>query len=149
MNNTNPSMLASEPVAPGLTEFDLGGIRNPSAEFAGDLIVDATKWVEAIINDKDVPSTVIENPVLVAVHVMAALLDFEGGRIANALEEIAESLDFLAARSDGDDANEVPTDEERMIIYRALEGNYMTRGNPPSIKEMDDALCRFKKFAGL
>lgn len=147
MKNKATNMHASEPVAPGLTEFDLGGIRNPSAELAGDLIVDATKWVEAIINDKDVPSTVIENPVLVAIHIMAALLDFEGGRIAKALEEIAENMKHMNARPD--DVSEVPTDEEQIIIYRALEGNYMVHGVPLNAKEMDAALLRFKKLAGL
>lgn len=153
MNNKEPNAPASEPVAPGFTEFGLGGIRNCSGEFAHDLIVDATEWVEAIIENKKVNDAVTENPLLVATHAMAALLDFELGRIVPilergcaALEQIAGSLDFLAARPDG--VNEVPTDEERTIIYRALEADYMVRSNSPSIREMDAALLRFKKLAG-
>ena len=153
MNNKAPKMPASEPVAPGLTEFDLGGIRNSSGEFASEIIADAAWWVKAVIDNKNVPDTVTENPLLVAVHAMAALLDFELGRIVPilergcvALEEIAESVDFIAARPD---AGDVPTSEERMIIYRALEADYVARGNSPSINDMDEALRRFKRLTGL
>ncbi len=153
MKNKVPNIPASGPVAPGLTEFDLGGIRNGSGAFASDLIADSAWWVKAVIDNKQVPDTVTENPLLVATHAKAALLDFELGRIVPilkrgcaALEEIAESVDFLAARPDVD---EVPTEHERMVIYRALEADYMARGNSPSIEEMDAELLRFKKLSGL
>ncbi len=156
MTNAATNNPTSEPVSPSLTNFNLGGIRNDSGSLASDLIADSAWWVKAIIDNKRVPDTVIESPLLVATHAMAALLDFELGRIVPtleggcaALEQIAESLDFMAARPDADKADEVPTDEERKVIYRALEADYIARGNSPSIKDMDAALRRFKILSGL
>lgn len=43
-----------------------------------------------------------------------------------------------------------PTDREKSIIYRALEADLLFGDHrPASIEEMDAALARFKKIAGL
>lgn len=128
--------------------FESQEARASAAENASELLTDAAVCVDTLLKYDERMSTAPKQAALVAAHASLSLLDFEGGRIAKALEEIAESLDFLAARPD--DASESPTEHERIVIYRALEADYMESGHPPtSIKEMDDALCRFKKLAGL
>ena len=153
MNNKAPKIPASDSVAPDFTEFGLGGIRNPSGEFAHDLIVDSAEWIEAIKNNKNAPDTVTKNPLLVATHSMAALLDFELGRIVPifergcaALEEIAESLDFLAARPDGE---VVPTASESERMLGILKADWLRQYPEHAESEYREALRRFEILAGL
>lgn len=138
-------------------DYESADARNGSAELANQLIDGAAECVTAIIEDNDVPYTVKDNPILVAAHAMVQLLDYELGRIVQilergcvALEQIAESVDFIAARPETLD---IPTEQERMVIYRALEERYLKRskrsGQPMNIEEMDAALLRFKAIAGL
>lgn len=131
-------------------DFESQHARNNSAEAAGEILSDSAACVEALLKHDQRMSAAPKNPELVSAHARMSLLDYEGGRIANALEEIAESLDFIAARPDANEASEVPTERERELIYRALEGDFISRGDGVvSITEMDAALLRFKKIAGL
>lgn len=124
--------------------------RANAAEAASERLIEAAQCMDGLrkYDERAGAFVVPKHAKLIAAHALLSLLDFEGGRIASALENIAESLDFIAARPDGD-ASDVPTEHERMIMYRALEADYMAHGNSPSIHKMDAALLRFKKLAGL
>lgn len=104
----------------------------------------------------DVPYFVpprVDNPteaILIGFHALIAKLDSMETSQLEALRDLRESLDFLAARPDVNEASESPTEFERVVIYRALEADYMKSGHPlTSINQMDAALLRFKKLAGL
>lgn len=108
-------------------------VEDTAHQTADSLLMDAVDAIGVIIPPHvDSPAVAI----LIAAHAIIAKLD--------SIETM-----FLQALHCPDDANEVPTDEERVVIYRALEADYMARGNSPSIKEMDAALLHFKKLAGL
>ena len=140
MNNSdNNSILNSD--------MDREKARYESAMSADDLLSDSACCVAQILKNDDYANTATKNPVLVAAHMLASLLDLElGTRIATALENIAESLGSMSSRPDADD---VPTDEERSIIYKALEADYIARSTSPSGEDMDGALRRFKQLARL
>lgn len=118
--------------------------RANSAESANHLLEDSAEWVDALSRNHETLHS--NDAVLVASHALLSLLDYELGRIAAALENIAESVDFMSACTGHDDG---PTERERMIMYRALEADYVARGDATGIHEMDAALLRFKKLAGL
>jgi hypothetical protein len=131
-------------------KFEAQHERNISAETASEILSDSAVIVEELLKHDQHMSSAPKNPELVAIHALMSLLDYEGERIANALEEIAESLDFMAARPDVNEASEVPTEREREIIYRALEGDFIRRGDGVvSGAELKAALIRFTKLAGL
>jgi hypothetical protein len=147
MNNKTSNNSATE------SELEQSGARFNAAEFASDLIAESNEWIAVLLKHDERISEVSKHPELVAVHALLSLLDFEGGRIAAALEEIAESVDFIAARP-GDD--EMPTEQERVVIYCALGSQYLQQYwnsfdsiGIYEIKEIDTALRRFKKLAGL
>jgi hypothetical protein len=105
---------------------------------------------------RDDPQSALGSPVLVGVHALITSFDDKGGRIANALEEIAKSLDFIAARPDDNEASEVPTEHEREVMYQALKADYWKRvGEDGSLCVIADggmtelaALRHFKKITG-
>lgn len=115
-------------------------------EAANNLLMDAVDAIGVII-----PPHVdnVASAILIVGHALIAKLDSMEAQYIDAQRDLRESIDFLAARPDGDNAGDVLTDDERMIIYRALEADYMVHGNSPSIKEMDAALLRFKKLSRL
>ncbi len=101
---------------------------------------------------EDVPNFVpprVNNPteaILIAAHALIAKLDSMETTQLEALRDLCDSLDFIAARPDVD---EVPTEHERMVHYRALEADYLCNHTAANPEEMDAALRRFKKLAGL
>lgn len=68
-------------------------------------------------------------------------------------KRIAEALEKIAGRGATCAHAELmlkPTDREKSIIYRALKVDLLFGSHrPASIEEMDAALARFKKIAGL
>ncbi len=64
------------------------------------------------------------------------------------IDVLRSIADALQARSDERQALRL-TDRESLVVYRALEADYIQSGVPSSIQEMDAALLRFKKIAGL
>ena len=85
--------------------------------------------------------------ICLSTHALIAKLDSMETSLLDVLGDLRESVDFLAAVHD--DLGEAPTEHERMVIYRALEGDYFAHSIPENIKEMDAVLARFKKLAGL
>ena len=90
-------------------------------------------------------SAVWENPTLVAASALLLLLDFEGGRIANALEEIAESLDFIAARPNGGVA---PTEHESERMLGILKADWLKQYPEHTNEEYREAMRRFEMLVG-
>lgn len=134
MDNTTPTHKAAPLV------------EDAAALTATHLLMDAIDEVPYFVPPR------MDNPteaILIAAHALIAKLDSMETSQLEALRDLRESIDFIAARPDGDNAGDVLTDNERMIIYRALEADYIVHGDPPSIKEYDAALLRFKKLAGL
>jgi hypothetical protein len=133
---------------PNKPTFETPDARFNSGEFASQLLAESDEWIAALLKHDERISEALKRPQLVGIHALLSLLDFEGGRIAAALEEIAESVDFIAGQPEAFDA---PTEHERVVIYRALEADYLNRidATGTSTNEMDAALLRFKKLAGL
>lgn len=126
--------------------------RAGSAEAANVRLQESAEWIDVLLNNHEQlhrMHTARDFAVLITSHALQSLLDFELGRIASALEEIAESVDFIAARPECDDEKPQLTEREKEIIYQALEYECIERGELKSIEEMDAALARFKKIAGL
>lgn len=119
-------------------------VEDTAHQTANNLLMDAVDAIGVII-PPHVDSTAAA--ILIVGHALIAKLDSMEATHIDALRDLRESIDYLAARADEDEAGEVPTSEEQTIIYRALEADYMARGNSPSIKETDAALLRFKKLA--
>ena len=128
--------------------------RDSAMQSAGEYLTNSSSIVSVLL-DGHFMGTAEDNPVLVASHALLSLLDFKGERIATALENIAESLDFIAAQPDPAD---LPDEHEKMVIYRALEERYLRRvarrGSSSTdancnAKELEAALSRFKRIAGL
>ena len=97
---------------------------------------------------------VLKHPILAAGIVLCALVDsirFDMLQQQNTnhqlLQEIAESLDLIAASPDVKSVQ--PNMIEKQIIYRALEADFLERGTCLDIHEMDVVLARFKRIAGL
>jgi hypothetical protein len=114
------------------------------------------KAIRAPKSNHDMGCVVNDSQHLIAAHAQLTLLSYGIERIASALEggraalgEIAESVDFLAARPDVNAASEVPTKRERELMYHTLEADMLENCPPEKIEEMDAALLRFKKLAGL
>lgn len=121
-------------------------IEDTAHQTANNLLMDAVDAIGVIIPPHvDSPAAAI----LISTHALIAKLDSMETSQLEALRDLRESIDFIAARLDGDDASDAPKEHERMIMYRALEADYIVHGDPPSIKEYDAALLRFKKLAGL
>lgn len=104
-------------------------------------------------SNHDMGCMVNDAPILITAHALLSWLDSDGLRIAKALEEIAESVDFIAARYDGDEARAVPTERESWLMYHALEGSHLKRaarsGQLKNTEETDAASLRLKKLARL
>ena len=129
-------------------------VRIISTQSASEYLTDSSSVVSVLL-DGHFMGTAEDKPILVVAHALLSLLDHEVGRIATALENISESLDFLAAQPEPDD---VPDEFERIVIYRALEERYLRRvtrcGSSSTdvnsnAKELEAALSRFKRIAGL
>lgn len=106
----------------------------------------------------------VARSVLAGFHSLITYFEYESGHpytrskkvigcledVGSALQDIAESLDFLAA-SEADEiaAESVLSDHEKQVIYRALESDYINSGTALSIEEMDAVLARFKRIAGM
>lgn len=87
--------------------------------------------------------------ILVAAHALIAKLDSIETSHLKVLRDLRESLDLLSASTNGNDAELSPTKRESELMYRALEADYLAHNTPASIENLDAALCRFKKLAGL
>lgn len=108
-----------------------------------DAIEDTTGFVPARLDE--LPGAAI----FAAAHALIAKLDAMETSQLEVLRDLRESLDFLSASTNGNDAELTPTKHESELIYRTLEADYLAHNTPASIENLDAALCRFKKLAGI
>ena len=129
----------SQEINDALNNIDAAKIhRNPAAAFSE--LVAAHAMIQVITRHATAFSVQFERLLEIA------------EREASALEEMAESIDFMAARPDEGDSTFVHpfTDQERQISYRALEAELLTREPPPTnYKDFEVALARIKKLTGV
>lgn len=129
--------MSKEPAAPAFS------IEDTAHQTANELLMDAVDAIGVIIPPHvDSPAAAI----LIVGHALVAKLDSMESTHLYAMNDLRESVDFIAASHD---AGEVPTKQEREIMYRALEADMLENCPPEKIEEMDAALLRFKKIAGL
>jgi hypothetical protein len=116
-------------------------------ETADTLLLNAIEAISEIVKHHDIDAP---TAILIVGHAAIAKLDSMDGRHISAMDDLRESVDFLAANHNLDAVGDIPTEREREIIYRALEGEFTSRGdgmfNRP---EIEAARLRFKKIAGL
>ena len=141
-----------------IKDFNRHDARGAASDEANEQIRCAYDMVDALlfrIGEDDGESIVKNHPNLLGVHALLATLEFYGDRIAHAVEKISESLDFIAAKPAPSD---VPNENEKMVIYRALEARYLNctasrRSGPTdtasNTKDLEAAQSRFKRIAGL
>lgn len=134
-------------------EIDINALMDVAVETANDLLIGATECVTAMLEllPEDQAETLGKRPIPVAIHALLQHLDCRAeerqqqqAAMIEALRALRESIDSLAGN-----ASETPTEREREIIYRALEMDYICKHEAVSIKDMDAALLRFKRLAGL
>lgn len=116
---------------------------NTAFETASHLLIDAIQETHGFVplHIEAAPGSAI----IVAAHALIAKLDSMETSLLDAVGDLRESLDYLAA---SDDAELTPCKHESEVIYRALEADFLANNTPASIEKMDAALCRFKKLAG-
>lgn len=123
-------------------------------ETANTLLMDAVDAIGRIIPPHvNSPTTAI----LDVGHALVAKLDSMESTYINAMNDLRESLDFIAARHDANAASEVATEHEREVMYQALKADYFKRvGEVGSLCIIADggmaelaAMRHFKKIAGL
>lgn len=112
---------------------------------ANVLMMDAAEAIKILfpINDYSVADAI-----LIAAHALTAKVDSLETTNINSMNDLRESVDFLAANIERELADEIPTHQEREIMYRALEANLLENSPLEKIEDMDAALLRFKKITG-
>lgn len=143
-------------------EIDIDALQDIGKETAELFLIESAGSVAALL--KLLTGTELKtmegHPMLVAVAALLRLLDcraeerrIQQTAMIEALHDLQESIDFMAARPDGDEAGEMPTESEKIVIYRALEERYLKRikrsGQAVSTNEIEADLRRFKKIAWL
>lgn len=125
-------------------------VEDTAHQTANNLLMDAVDAIGVIIPPHvDSPAAAI----LIAAHALIAKLDSMEASQLEALRDLRESIDFIAARLDGYDASDSLTAHERQIIFEALKAEYINSESPLNPKEQESALCdalmRFVKLSGL
>lgn len=87
------------------TDCNVIQLRNNSLQETNDLLMDSAGHVSLLLKLHGPMEALAKHPVLVMAHALLQKVDFLGERIADAAENIAESADWVAAHSDGDDAD--------------------------------------------
>lgn len=116
-----------------------------ACETADTLLLDAIDSIGAIIPSHiDSPSTAI----LLVGHALLAKLDSIETSLIEGMENMRESLDFLAARSD-DKAMPVPTAGESERMLGILKADWLRQHPEYTDDEYIEAMYRFEILAGL
>lgn len=138
-------------------EIDIGALSDISEEAATELLVAAADHVVALLDA--LPETqseaMVKRPMLVAVHAILQHLDcraeerqLQQTAMIEALHDLRESIDFLAARSDGE-AVPVPTAGESERMLGVLKADWLRQYPEHTEEQYLDAMRRFELLAGL
>ena len=137
-------------------ELQMEGARVWAATTAGELLTDAAECVEALLKYDERMSTAPKHATLVSAHALLSLLDYEGGRIATALEKILQRLDCLDGwHARGEDVDAQPDDEVVPTAYESermlgvLKADWLRKHPEHTQEEYRDAMRRFEILAGL
>ena len=138
-------------------EIDINALTDAAVEAANDLLINAAECVTALLEvlPADQVETMGKRSMLVVVHAILQHLDCRAeerqqqqAAMIEALHDLRESIDFLAARSD-DETTLALTVEESEIIVAALKAAWLKGHLVHSEKEYIEAVNRFEKMAGL
>lgn len=125
-------------------EINLTAMSHDAAVEIADSFEAAFECVPVILAGREKPS--MAEAVMVCGYALLHQLKMQHWEIRDTLNDLRESIDFQAAQPGSDD---LPTDHERLVIYRALEANYFAHTVPENIQAMEKDLARFKRLAGL
>lgn len=124
-------------------------LRADAAENASEILTDSAVCIDTLLEQEKCMSNAQKQPELVSSHALLSVLNFEGSRIANALERIADSLDYRNTLSD---PSKLPTQRESQIIFDALKAEYIKDASQQNQKEQEtaltEALIRFTRLSG-
>jgi hypothetical protein len=87
-------------------------------------------------------------PPIVCGYMAAAAIIHQAGCIESKLDEIAESLDCLAARPD-DEAKPLPSSYESAVMVASLKASWLKMNPEHTEAQYTAAMRRFEQLAGL
>ncbi|MDO8438346.1 MAG: hypothetical protein Q7S69_09380 [Nitrosomonadaceae bacterium] len=132
------------------TSGNVNQARDNSMQEASDLLMGSAECIAALLKLRNPMDALTKFPALVGTHAMLQIADFLGERLADAIENIAESADWLASHPDGE-GDDVSLEEQlaRRKVYEALKAAFVRDNPETSQQEYTRVMRQYERLLGL
>lgn len=132
------------------TSGNVNQLRDNSMQEASDLLMGSAECIAALFKLHNPMDALTKYPALVGAHAMLQIADFLGERLADAIENIAESADWLASHPDGE-GDDVSLEEQlaRRKVYEALKAAFVRDNPKASQQEYTHVMRQYERLLGL